>query len=110
MTRVELYTKLVAQNGITYQINQAIQELAELIQDLTKVLNSKPVKRNVIEEMGDVEISLEVLKQIFDPKGQKIKLYKDFKLKRVEMFELEPKNTTEELKDDVEHDESWDRL
>ena len=52
--------------GKQMQMIVAIEELAELIQALTKVLRFKPDFDNVAEETADAEIAIEELKIMFN--------------------------------------------
>lgn len=56
--------------GDTAQICQTMEECAELIQALNKTLrhvtDSEQVRRNVLEELADVTIMVEQMKQNFD--------------------------------------------
>lgn len=65
------------------QIIVAIEELAELQKELTKVLREQGNSYNVAEEMADVVICLAQLEKIFD-NTEKLELYKDFKIDRLE--------------------------
>lgn len=61
---------LVEKNGYEYNLSKASEELQELALVLTQKLN-KPKKvddQEIIDEIGDVEIRLEILKKIFDKK------------------------------------------
>ena len=58
--------KAVEAFGKDYEIIVAIEEMAELMQALTKVLRGKPNFENVDEETADVGISMKMLKIIFN--------------------------------------------
>lgn len=64
MEETELYVKAVSKWGHALQINQAIQEMAELTKELTKIFQEKTDFNKIIEEMADVSIMLEQLKVI----------------------------------------------
>lgn len=57
-------------NGFNYNMLKAIEELSELSAALTQMLtkNNEDTVKNVIEEFGDVEFRLSVLRSHFDEK------------------------------------------
>lgn len=66
-TSSELTKLLIKFNKPKYNISKAVEELQELSLILTQRLN-KPTKvknQDIIDEIGDVEIRLAVLKKIF---------------------------------------------
>lgn len=69
--------------GVQAQINQSIQELAELIKELTKVNTDRFEMRKVSEEMADVFIMLEQLQMIFKNEGS-VGEWEDLKVERLE--------------------------
>lgn len=58
--------KAVETFGKVHAMVVAIEEMAELMQALTKVLRGKPNFENVDEETADVGISMKMLKIIFN--------------------------------------------
>lgn len=67
MNKEELYKLAIARYGNEAQVNQGIEEMAELIQAVNK-FRRKPVienLENIAEEIVDVEIMLEQYKIIF---------------------------------------------
>lgn len=61
------YIRYIAENnGKSVCVTQTIQELAELIQALTKIGTNRENMPNVVEEMADVEIMLSELKYLFN--------------------------------------------
>ena len=71
--------------GLDAQINQSMEEMAELIQALNKYrrANRSLIElRNVIEEIADVEIMLEQLKYLLDIEPERIDMVKAFKIRR----------------------------
>ena len=71
--------------GLDAQINQSMEEMAELIQALNKYRRSNGAKgtlENVIEEIADVEIMLEQLKYLLDIDSEKMGGIKAFKIRR----------------------------
>lgn len=85
----KLYRKAIQTWGTLAQIDKAVEECAELIQALQKrKLDVAPsFIDDVLEEMADVEIMLEQLKDMFDYKfmeDSRFKQMKRMKLKRLE--------------------------
>ena len=80
----ELYKRALLMWGEDLQINLAIEELSELITELSKYLRFKPASANygVIEELADAEIMIEQMKQIFNCEDS-VKIVKNKKLKRL---------------------------
>lgn len=70
--------------GLDAQINQSMEEMAELIQALNKYRRSNGTQPlgNVIEEIADVEIMLEQLKYLLDIEPVLIDEVKDYKVNR----------------------------
>ena len=65
----KLLTELVQKNGFNYNLHKAAEELQELALVLTQKL-TKPDKvddQEIIDEIGDVEIRLNMLKKIYNP-------------------------------------------
>ena len=77
----ELYEKLIEKYG-ELQIVVAIEELAELQQELSKALRGKEDKKKIVEEMADVYIMLDQLKIMFDIPSPLLRLEKQQKLLR----------------------------
>lgn len=77
---VELYQKVIREYGTENQKRIAQEELAELIQAISKDLRG--LDNNVEEEIADVEIMIEQLKNIYSK--ELINSWKEYKLKRLE--------------------------
>jgi hypothetical protein len=60
-----------------------LEELAELQQAITKFLRDKPNMENIEEEIADVEICLEWVKDIIKPNSNHIEAWKDYKYNRM---------------------------
>lgn len=82
MTNKELYEKAFNKWG-DKQLVVAIEELAELQKELTKALRGMPCINNISEEVADVEIMLEQIRQIFNL-GLSVEVVKKHKLERLE--------------------------
>lgn len=88
MNKRELYVRLSNQNGINEQLTVAIEELSELTKELTKGIRGHANVMHITEELADVDIVIEQIKQIYRIDDEHIKVFKDFKLKRLEKFYL----------------------
>ena len=82
MTNKELYEKAFNKWG-DKQLVMAIEEMAELQRELTKVLRGVPCINNISEKVADVEIMLEQIRQIFNL-GLSVEVVKRHKLERLE--------------------------
>lgn len=81
--RNEIESRAISTYGLTNQMNQCIEEMAELTQALCKVRrpndDDRAARENVIEEMADVQIMLDQMRIIFgDTKSQE-----EYKLNRL---------------------------
>ena len=83
----EVYNLIIMQNGIDNQKLVAIEELSELTKELTKGLrkDSHGSHMHLAEEIGDVEICLEQLKQYYKMEKE-VAFFKKFKLERLDTF------------------------
>ncbi len=77
-----LYTVAIAKFGEVPQMLMAIEEMAELTQAINKTLRKGEYIENLAEEMADVEIMLEQLKEIFG-NSEKVEEQKNIKLERL---------------------------
>lgn len=83
MDKVKLYQKAMDTYGLENQTMMVFEEMAELQKELCKALRGKIVTKNIAEEIADVEIMLEQMKEYY-------KLYlmveeaKIYKLNRLE--------------------------
>ena len=83
MIASEIYKRLREQNGDSYQLVVAIEELSELTKEITKCLRNKGNIDHLAEEVADVEIVVDQVKQIFNVQ-KKVELKRLFKLQRLE--------------------------
>ena len=81
MNREEIYKELIQRYGDT-QIIVAVEELSELQKELCKALRSNGNRKNLIEEMADVEIMLEQMKMYFLIEQEEIDKIKEQKIER----------------------------
>lgn len=79
----------IIQYGAVSQVDQSVEEMAELIQALNKFKrkhkrkeDTVPVQINIAEEIADVEIMLEQLKIIFRCSGQ-VDIWRKKKIRRL---------------------------
>lgn len=86
ITYQEVPDKLLEINSDTYNITKSVEELSELTTILLQKIN-KPNRiddQDIIDEIGDVEIRIQVLKKMFGPKKvnrrikKKLKKYADY--------------------------------
>ena len=82
---IELYQKFTEKFGHRVQIIKAIEEMSELQKELCKYLLTGTGNLTAItEEITDVTIMLDQLKQIFAISEEMINHVRDFKHKRME--------------------------
>jgi hypothetical protein len=82
----ELYSLSLDKWGIDKQQIQAVQELAELQKVLTKLVLTGDEKKYIgelCEEITDVQIMLDQLRQFYDINGPATDWHKEAKLKRL---------------------------
>ena len=90
--------------GPALQVNQAVQECAELIHELTDALRGQANIETLSEEMADVEIMVAQLKMIYNNK-EKIKAYKVAKLQRLAEIMLEPAKNTQNTENEPDEED-----
>lgn len=88
MRMEEIYEQIIEQNGLPNQLVVAVEEYSELIKEVTKFLRGKGSKMKLIEELADVEVVNDQIMIGIGITKQQIKVFKDFKLKRLEEFYL----------------------
>ncbi len=93
MKMEEIYEKMIEQNGLPNQLVVAVEEYAELIKEVTKFLRGKGNKLKLIEELADVEVVNDQVMMGVGITKKQVKMFKDFKLKRLEEFYLKEKET-----------------
>lgn len=81
--RERLYKDILDIKGQDSQLNQLIEECAELIQSVTKLKRLKDVSYNgFIDELSDVEIMIEQIKIMFSMHND-VNKAKERKIKRI---------------------------
>ena len=83
MMNNELYQAAFDAWGEDAQLNVAIEELSELIKEICKQKRGIGVSEHLVEEVADVEIMLEQIKQIFHIADEEVGWWKSFKLSRL---------------------------
>ncbi len=78
----KIYKDAIEFFGDTSQKIMVIEEMSELIKELSKDLRQRGVVENIAEEVADVEITLNQIKQIYNINDLVIK-QKDYKLNRL---------------------------
>lgn len=85
----KIFHSAIKQYGQVSQVDQSVEEMAELIQALNKFKrkykrkeDTIPVLVNIAEEIADVEIMLEQLKIIFRCSGQ-VDIWRKKKIRRL---------------------------
>lgn len=86
---VELCHALEVKFGREHQLAVTIEELAELQKKLTKAIRGKVDDMAIAEEIADVIICIDQLLVMFDPGCEKLEMFKDFKLKRLQRFYID---------------------
>lgn len=69
MEEKEVYDSAIRIFGRNNQIDVAIEEMAELTQQLIKVKRGISIESDIIEELADVQIMLDQMKILFCPVG-----------------------------------------
>lgn len=79
----EIVKDSIVYYGKDVQSTVCMEECAELIQTISKQKRGKPDKNHLAEEMADVLISIELLKEIYDVSNEQINEWVDKKQKRI---------------------------
>lgn len=83
MINKELYDKALKTYGLEKQLIVAIEEMAELQKELTKILRGIGDIDHLAEEVADAEIMLEQIRYFYGL-GLSVETVKELKLKRLE--------------------------
>lgn len=76
--------KAIAVYGVENQTVKAIEEMSELTKELSKALLGNADNDHIQEEIADVEIMIEQLRDIYDTdNGNRIDFFKQVKIKRL---------------------------
>ena len=79
--------------GVEHILAICIEEMSELQKELTKVLRGNPSRLGIMEEMVDVQMSLDYISVIFDTRfDPKISAIHNIKLDRMKRY-LEDQNS-----------------
>jgi NTP pyrophosphatase (non-canonical NTP hydrolase) len=83
--RADIYARALAKWGKNDEIMLALEEMAELSKELLKNINrGKDNIREITEELSDVYITLEQVRQIYNIPGEAIQSIVDEKIDRLE--------------------------
>lgn len=66
-----------------YNTIVALEEFGELTQELTKALRGTPNKIGIIEELADVSLNVDYLKQVFNITDEELEQARIIKMQRV---------------------------
>lgn len=82
----EIAKRAIATNGSVFQSMIAMEECSELSQAISKCIRyeDEDARKHLVEEMADVHIMLEQLKQIYDVKELELSLWISTKLRKLE--------------------------
>ena len=84
--RTQLLYTIIGYYGKDAQVMQSIEEMSELIKELLKNINRKlNNKDKILEELADVELTLEQLKLIYQLSQEDINAIKEDKISTVLM-------------------------
>lgn len=83
MDEREVYKEAIKVYGKDAQVLMAIEEMAELQNELCKDQRGRNTEKNIAEEIADVEIMLEQMKLIFGIERQASN-WKIYKIKRLQ--------------------------
>lgn len=64
--RKQVYAKLLAKFGTEMQCTVAIEEMSEVIKEITKALRGQLDREHLAEEIADATIMLEQMRQMFN--------------------------------------------
>jgi hypothetical protein len=87
----ETFIKLLSEKGPENQMTVAIEEMAELIKELTRSLRGKTDVMHICEEMADVEIVMKQLKILFPDSKKLMPMFTRFKMDRLKNWYLDNK-------------------
>lgn len=83
MNKERLFLLALTRYGVNAQIDMVFEEMSELQKELCKYKRGKPNTTAIAEEIADVEIMLEQMKQFFNIETE-VEDCKAFKLMRLE--------------------------
>lgn len=83
MNEKEVYLAALSYFGIESQTTMVFEEMAELQKELCKALRGTPSLKNIAEEIADVEIMLEQMKEYYSLHDF-VRDSKEYKIKRLE--------------------------
>ena len=78
----EIVSRSLNTYGSGMQLVVCMEELSELTQAISKEIRGKDSRNNVIEEMADVLICIEIIKQVFEITDEDIDIWIKYKQER----------------------------
>lgn len=84
MSDREVYRTAINKWGIEAQVMMVLEEMSELQKELCKHSRGKDNRNEIAEEIADVEITLEQMKEFFKCESL-VEIWKHEKLKRLKM-------------------------
>ncbi len=85
----ELYDRLVTKYGRGNQIDVAMGELGELINELSKMNRNGGNAQHTCEEIADAEICIAQVKRMIPGSREMVAMYKRYKLSRLQLLYFE---------------------
>ena len=82
MKKKDVYNRAKATWGIDAQVTKAVEELSELIKELSRFLLDDGNMEHIAEEMADVKIMIEQMELILECKDE-VKEFKKAKIQRL---------------------------
>jgi hypothetical protein len=89
MKAIDVCKGIVDKNGWEYQYNVAMEELAELIKELSKAKRYKGSQARICEEIADVEVCIMQIKLTIPQAQEQVNIFKRFKLERLQKLYIE---------------------
>lgn len=83
LNRERIYVKAIARYGAMSQQIVAMEEMSELIKELSKAIRGKNNAEKILEEVADVSIMLEQIKLMFGITNKALDEEIEFKLVRL---------------------------
>lgn len=80
----ETLLRCIEKWGETAQLHMAIEEMAELTKEIIKYFRGNDNREHIIEEIADVILMIEQLKNLFSVTDNELQGAIDFKITRVE--------------------------
>ena len=79
----DILSKAIEKWGVNKNLWVFVEEVSELIKEISKAVRHKPDSKKIAEEVADVEIAIELVKIIFNLEQKQIEEIKRIKLDRL---------------------------